>query len=335
MNLGLLGAIGGLGQGISNLGQTMMKDIESREADERQRVIDMWKLQMQEEYAIKREEREAARTEAENKRTLGILMASDENARKTLAEREFEKFKRDLGQTDATDEQLRQVFEQQYFDQSVAPGDAQSDRYNPLESGFIRQQRIEAAKLGASSGLLSTLYTQEKDALNHERQAVLDAQKQAEAERRRINDERRLDISERRADAAMTTAAAALARANLTSATADNDKLTPRQKSELKIIEDELKAARDNLSKALGATARKAAEERLALAEQKFQAFWGNVDGGTKPEPTKPEPPKPAEPKPLPLPPRSAGKEALKVGAVYQTPRGAAKWDGKQFILVN
>ncbi|MFN3875195.1 MAG: DUF349 domain-containing protein, partial [Flavobacteriales bacterium] len=50
------------------------------EADERQRVIDMWKLQMQEEYAIKREEREAARTEAENKRTLGILMASDENA---------------------------------------------------------------------------------------------------------------------------------------------------------------------------------------------------------------------------------------------------------------
>ena len=100
-------------------------------------------------------------------------MAADAGGDAALQESAFRKFKRDLGQTDATDEQLKQVFDSQYYEQSVAPGDANSDRYNPLESERLLSRRNEALKLGAGAGLLDS-YTKEIDGAKKAEKAARD-----------------------------------------------------------------------------------------------------------------------------------------------------------------
>lgn len=326
MNLGLLGALGGLGQGISAFGQAMLKDIDSRDAEKRQLALEEWRMRLREQYDLEREKRAEEAKRAEDRRYLDSLVASDELATQALREREFQRFKSDLGSTDAPEEELRSIFEQHYFDKSVAPGDKNSDRYNPKDSEFVRQQRMEAVKIGAPTGLISSLYTQEKDTINRERQAEQDAHKQWLDEERLRRQEAKDDWQREKDREVLRiqgmNAQANLARANGSgeSGKKDDEKLTPRQKSELKILEEELKSASEAVGKAVGSTAKAQAQERLNAAELRYRQFWDRVDGE-----------KPAEPANPPAQAKSAltelPKGAVQVGTsggkpVYRLPDG-------------
>lgn len=294
MNLGLIGAIGGLGAGISSLGQSMMKDIESREADARQRAIDEWKLRMQEEYAIRKDERAAAAQEAMQRRDADILMRADDAAKQSLREREFERFRNDLGQTDASEAQLREVFERQYFDREVAPGDANSRRYDPANSEFSRERFRQAQHMGASSGLLKTVYDDYKLDLSledkeqqRERQARLDAMNE-----RRTN--ALIEQGERRAAAAEASSQAALLRATRSPA---EGRSSDDGEKEIKRLERRYKIAMDAKPKEPKLSTKRAREDyqaELARWEmdhgEAVRAYMSALQGGPVDPPATPQP---------------------------------------------
>lgn len=208
MNLGMLGALGGMGKGLADVGQEMTRSIDQDERDRKHQAIEEWRMAKQEEYAIGREKRAVEAKRAEELNDAKTRIAADEKGASNLQDAEFQKFKRDLGQTDATDDQLRQVFQQQYFDKSVAPGDANTDRFNPRDSAFIKSSQDAALKMGASGGLLKQ-YTQDlKDQRGVERQQDVDAfnaRKQSETERaNRVREDQRdtqNDLQARRIEA--------------------------------------------------------------------------------------------------------------------------------------
>lgn len=286
MNLGLLGALGGLGQGMAAFGQDMLKQLDARDAEAKQLALEEWRARIREEYELAREKRAEDRRRAEEQRHLDTYMVSGDRARDSLLQREFEKFKADLGATDATEDELRAVFEQQYFDRSVAPGDANSNRYNPKDSDFLREQRAQAVGgMGAPTGLISELYKLEKDTLTRERQAEEDAYKRWLDQQKMERDERRDRLNEERTNAQIRALNASAERASRPSSSGtkqdDEPKLAPRQRSELKVLEDELKAAREAETKAISKSQKAAAAERRQELERRYQAFWDAVEGKT------------------------------------------------------
>lgn len=312
------GLIGALEFGLS--------DLKTRGEDERKAKL----LEMQQQAEMKRqvllEELKAKREEQKAQKDAAMRVEADEAGRRTLQGRNFEQFKRDLGQTDATDEQLREVFEQQYFDRDVAPGDANSKRFDPKDSEFTGAARTEAMKRGASSGLINSLTTEKKEqegleryADQTERQARLDAQRER-------NEQARLEQGERRVAASERTAEASVIRAERAGSSAGkpDDKLSETQKARLDILKRNVLEAEKALGDAGTIKSRRdAAQARVEEAYRKLDEFTAQVDG----KPSTPKPPA-TENKPAATPPVSRLQEGRQTtfanGQVWTLKNGKA-----------
>lgn len=275
----LAGAIGGAANAVYDIYD---KKID-QEAKQKSRLEEM---NHSNDLALKREQTiEALKVkmaEAAAQRDAKMRVEADEAGVKSLAERGFEKFKRDLGQTDATDEQLREVFRQQYFDRDVAPGDANSKRFDPKDSDFTKSARTEAMKRGASSGLINAYSAQlkedvtgEKYAEAQDRQARLDAQRERYEEARLEQGERRTAASERAAEASVIRA-----ERSGSGGGKSEDKLTETQKARLDLLKRSVIDAEKAVADAGSVKSKRdAAQARLDEANRKLDEFLAPLEG--------------------------------------------------------
>lgn len=206
----LAGFIGGLAKGgldIINTEEAQQRKIEDEarreeatmRAEERRALAEQ---KRQETLQVLAEQREEKRRQ----RDAGDMIAASESAEKAVSDRGFEKFKSDLGQTDASPEELRKVYDAQYHDKTVG-GFAGADRYDVKESEKAKERLTQLQRRGASSGLISSGYTDYKDTANRERQAEVDAFNVRKQESKEATDRARLDQqaidSERRFNSTM------------------------------------------------------------------------------------------------------------------------------------
>lgn len=304
-----MGMLSGFIGGVANTGAKMLADDREREGRMADRKVE---LEYASELEAKRQASVAAlkakMEEEAAKKDATMRVESDEAGRESLSRRAFEQFKRDLGQTDASEEQLREVFAQQYFDRDVAPGDANSQRYDPKDSEFTRQSRTEAMNRGASSGLINAYTGQMKEDVANERyveqqtrQARIDAEKRARDEAR---DEREAD----KTDAQIKLLAAQAGRAERTGSggsASQADKLTETQRARLDILKRNVLEAEKALGESGSIKSRRdAAQTRVDEAYRKLEEFTSQVDG----KPSTPKAPA-TENKPSATPPMTALKE--------------------------
>lgn len=323
----MMGMLAGFIGGVANTGQKMLQFDREREGRMTDRMAEMdyaAELDLKKQQAV--EALRAKVAEATAQRDAAMRVEADEAGRQTLQGRNFEQFKRDLGQTDATDEQLRQVFEQQYFDRDVAPGDANSKRFDPKDSEFTGAARTEAMKRGASSGLINSLTTEKKEqegleryADQTERQARLDAQRERKEQAQLEQGERRVAASERTAEASVIRAERAGS-----SAGKPDDKLSETQKARLDILKRNVLEAEKALGDAGTIKSRRdAAQARVEEAYRKLDEFTAQVDG----KPSTPKPPA-TENKPAATPPVSRLQEGRQTtfanGQVWTLKNGKA-----------
>ena len=320
----LAGAIGGAANAVYDIYDKKI-DQEARQSQRRDEMVFAQELDIRRQQTI--EALKAKMAEAMAQRDATMRVESDEAGRDSMAKREFEKFKRDLGQTDMDEKQLREVFDQQYFDRSVAPGDANSQRYDPRDSDFTKASRTEAMKRGASSGLINAYTGQLKEdvaneryADQQERQARLDANRERYEEGKAERDERRVAATERTANAAVTRAERSGASG------AKEDKLSETQKARLDILKRQVLDAEKAVGDAGSIKSRKdAAQARLDEANRKLDEFISSVESGGKTSTSKP----PAtENKPAATPPMSALQEGKQTrfanGQVWTLKNGKA-----------
>lgn len=174
----LAGFLGGLAKGgldIINTEEAQQRKIEDEarreeatmRAEERRALAETKRQETLEAFRL-------ARQEADRKRDASDMIGASEDAEKAVSDRGFERFKSDLGQTDASPEELRKVYESQYHDKTVG-GFQGADRYDVKESEKAKERLNQLQRRGASSGLISSGYTDYKDTANRERQAEVDA----------------------------------------------------------------------------------------------------------------------------------------------------------------
>lgn len=272
MKLGLLGALGGLGEGVSAYGQQMTRGIDQQESDARQRSIEEWRLQKQEEYQIAREERAVATAEANAKRDADLRIKSREGAGAALEDRGFVDFKAKLGASDASDEQLREVYKTQYHDKTVGEF-AGADMFDVKDSTRAREELRQLEGLGAGSGLLNTANAGVKDAVAQERQQEIAArQARLDANKEKF-DSKRMELTD--AQIAATTAKASGSGSGGGSRSSAGDD-SPNLKN-LKALHDIAikERPKEPEAKVGSRTAREAAEQKHREALAAWEAEYG------------------------------------------------------------
>ena len=195
----LAGFIGGLAKGgldIINTEEAQQRKIEDEarreeatmRAEERRALAEQKRQEALQFLAEQREEKRRQRDASD-------MIGANEDAEKAVTDRGFEKFKSDLGQTDASPEELRKVYESQYHDKTVG-GFAGADRYDIRESEKAKERLTQLQRRGASSGLITSAYNEQRDTRNAERAAEQDAFKQRQQASKEEIERARLDQKE-------------------------------------------------------------------------------------------------------------------------------------------
>jgi hypothetical protein len=270
-----------------------MQDAERRELEREERA---------DARALERERLSEERKEQGLLKQAEIFSQAESNAPGVGEARRFEKFKSDLGDTALTDEQAKEVFKSQY-DQKKVGGFEGADRYVEAYSKQREDVLNEIRRLGGNSESIRFAQQDVKTAQTAEAAAAkqaFDEKRLAETER---NNRAQTDATNRRIEAVIA------GQASRGGSGSSESKLTPRQQSDAKALDEDIKAARKALEDATAgqASVRKTerdaaekakttAEARLAEAQRQRNEFWDSVEGKrpvtpeNKPAPSKAPP---------------------------------------------
>lgn len=321
--MGLLaGALGGAANAVYDIYDKKL-DREGRMADRRAELD--YAAELAEKKQIAEGERKTRLEEELRQRQIAELDAAEKGGRAIGDERDqggLLKYGRGLGgtATEFTDEEKDTIRNMPEAARKIYEESGALSKRTAVTD--IEDAATAARNAGAHSTVLDALATQRKNTverLKQEFKEALDIRKQDDAERR-------TDAQVQRAEAAQTTANAAVARAGAT-ASKDDDKLTPEEKSRLKMLEKRMEDAGKAKSDARGATAIKAADAAVAEAEAAYQAFWDKKNGVKKPEATDTKKDTPKQAGGIAKPTSQAEFDKLPKGAKFVNPK-----DGKTYI---
>lgn len=342
--MGLLGAMAGLGKGLSMVAEDNMKTIQRQEetaaSEERQMRIAAWQAKMNEEYALAKEERAVARDDAKTKRLIDDTMKADTRSGEIGTDRRFAKFKQDglaAGYFEGmSDDEIKQAFKDHYDDRQVTT-EAGGDRYQDKTREIKSQDRLKAAQETGNSGLIATSLKGVDDARAADAIDAKERQARAESARKERRDEQRweyeqetLRIRDKQADTQARRVEGALAKVGAKA----SDPLSERKAivSEIKELESTMPKPPDT-SKLVGKMKEKADADYAAKLEAWKRSEDGQILAALRQRQRELMSNKPSESKPaggqsviksLPEGARQIGTSGGK--PVYQTP------DGKKFI---
>lgn len=146
---GLLGALGGLGQGVAQVGQQGLQSIQREEELARQLDLEEWRMKKREQFEIDKDERKS-------KKLVDDTIKANERTDAIGDDRRFAAFKSKLGQTDATDEELRAAFNQEYNNKNLVVDGKLDTSFVDKGSSARAGDFLKATQETGNSGLIST-----------------------------------------------------------------------------------------------------------------------------------------------------------------------------------
>ena len=345
--MGLLGAMAGLGKGLSMVAEDNLRGIQRNEeaaaSDERQRRLAEWKMKMEQEYAIDKENRQAAQKQAEEKRFADTADKVDTRSKEIGTDRRFQKFLQDGKQAGyfegMSTEQVKEVFDQTYDDKRVNAQEG-GDRYQDKTLAVKADDYVKAARETGNPGLLTQALNDRKTAIGQDNTNATNAFKEREAKRKeeadRVREEQRdeqLAIQNKSVTAAIARSGSSGSDKGISDALKFLDSQRKGWSSELADLKDRRKA----LDSAMGMKKdeklaklqaiedeQKAIKAKIADADEKYGQLSAKLFDD-KPS-SKPSASKPTGGQ-LPSLPAGAKQIGTSGGKpVYETP------DGKRFI---
>lgn len=188
--MGMLGALAGLGKGLSMIGEDGLKTIQRNEeaaaSEERQKRVAEWQAKMNQEYKIQDEERAVERKRGEERQLSEADDKATTRAKELGTARRMDDFKAKLGQTDATEAELQEAFKQ-YDNKAVQAGDKVDTQFMDKRRADAAGDYVKAARETGNTGLLS----QAKQSMDF-------AVKQDDADAKTAREERKAEETERR-----------------------------------------------------------------------------------------------------------------------------------------
>ena len=214
--MGLLGAMAGLGKGLSMVAEDNLKTIQRNEetvaSEDRQRRVAEWQAKMSEEYAIAREERAVQRKRGEEAELASATDKAETRSAEIGTDRRFQKFMEDGKQAGyfegMSPEEIKGVFEQTYDDKRVNAQEG-GDRYQDKTLAVKADDFVKASRESGNAGLLTQALNDRKTAIGQDNTNAAnafkerqEARKDAEARSNREIDLARIDATQRSAAAA-------------------------------------------------------------------------------------------------------------------------------------
>jgi hypothetical protein len=283
----MMGMLAGFIGGAAKAGQGILQSEREREGRMADRKVELdYVAELEQRKTRALEMLKAEMAEAQAQKDIKTVTAAQEKVEPSLIEREKQRFARDLG-VDALSPEQESAFRDYYYDKEVGPSDdANAKRYDIEASDRSSQMVTELQKSGASSGLLKTAMDQDKVVRAEEKDLRAEQYKRWQEGQRAAADKEDAERTHKQRLAEID------ARNRAGGSGSSESKLTPRQQSDAKALDEDIKAARKALEDASAdlsssqSTKRKAAEAatakaeaRLAEAQRQRNEFWDRVEG--------------------------------------------------------
>ena len=203
--MSMLGALAGLGKGLSMLGEDNLKAIQRSEesaiAEDRQKRIAEWQAKMHQEYKIDDEERATERKRNEEKQLSDADDAARARSKEIGTDRRLDDFKSKLGQTDATPEELKEAFKS-YDNKAIQAGDKVDTQFVDKRRADAAGDYVKAAREGGNTGLLSQAKQERDAAIRQDSEDMKDQRGREETARKESRDDARHEEAMARVDRA-------------------------------------------------------------------------------------------------------------------------------------